>query len=107
MTAVIHKALFEEVTSVQQSGWIPLVELEEASIEAEGILTGDEIDVEGTNVNVNDRSPEASEIHVIQTLTQDGITELSPDSYLFVRANLSAVAGGGTVSARLAGRLNS
>lgn len=95
--------LLDGVTATGPGPWVMVHSAYDLAITIEGIVAGDEVDIEVSNhPGIRESIPASSVLTLGSTQTADGTLEPA-EGYRWMRANLSANAGGGSVTARLTG----
>lgn len=96
-----EETLLDGVSSTGAGEWRALAGLTDPTAVIEGIVAGDEVDLEVSNhPGIRETIPASSVATLGSTITEDGTRDIE-EGYKWIRANLSAAAGGGDVTVRL------
>lgn len=102
MGAIPHNVvLLDGVTATGAGRWVAFTGWRNPSVEVDGIVVGDVVQIQVTNA----KDPDAAGAQILQQdadITEDSLVGVDPGA-AWIRANVSAVAGGGTITVRLTG----
>ena len=96
--SIVAKLLDADTVNETYGSWVDIGAAESASAHVDGIVSGDKVKLWISNHP--DTPATANQILFGSELTADGITEITTQAK-YIRAQLSAVAGGGTITVYL------